>query len=87
MKQYILRAFVLSTLVAVSATNAMASNTSEATILTIQNFAPESNVTQLNHRQVSTLMNVISSGDDSAGDKRAMVRLLIEKFENGLFAG
>jgi uncharacterized MAPEG superfamily protein len=86
MKQYILKAIAISTLVAISATNAIASNTPRATILEIQRFAPEASVAQLNHRQVASLMNVISSGDDSDFEKAGTVKSLIERFEKGVFS-
>ena len=87
MTSKILNGLLISAFVTVSATNAMASNTSEATVVTIERYAPNANIAALNHRQISTLMNVISSSDDGISHKKAMVRTLIRNFENGVFSG
>ena len=87
MTSKIFKGLLISAFVTVSATNAMASNTSAATVATIEKYAPDANVSALNHRQISTLMNVIFSGDDGFGGKKSQVQALIRKFENGLFSG
>jgi hypothetical protein len=87
MTSKILKGLLISAFVTVSATNAMASDTSAATVATIEKYAPDANVSALNHRQISTLMNVISSSDEGFGGKQNQVQALIRNFENGVFSG
>jgi hypothetical protein len=87
MTSKILKGLLISAFVTVSATNAMASDTPAITVAAIEKYAPDANVSALNHRQISTLMNVISSGDEGFGEKQSQVRALIRNFENGVFSG